>query len=204
MLGPVQFVLYTTPLSDIIASHSVNHQLFFSDDTQLQKSTPPNDVQSIIRDLQLCIDDIKSWMCSNQLKLNENKTEAILFSTLFLPSDFLLSSVTVGTDQIAFPDKVGNLGFFLDCNLTMKQHVIKVCQTAGYELKRISSVRSYLTEDATKQLVTSCVLSRLDYCNSLLMGTPNSIIQPMQKVQNAAARLILTAPRHQHCTPLLQ
>ena len=35
VLGPV---LYTTPLSDFIANHSVNHQLF-ADDTQLQKST---------------------------------------------------------------------------------------------------------------------------------------------------------------------
>ena len=55
-----------------------------------------------------------------------------------------------------------------------------------------------------KPLVTSCVLSRLDYCNSLLVGTSNSVIQPMQKVQNAAAHFILRAPRHQHCTPLLQ
>ena len=47
-------------------------------------------------------------------------------------------------------------------------------------------------------------MSRLDYCNSLLMGTPNSVIQPMQKVQNTAARLILRAPCHQNCTPLLQ
>ena len=47
-------------------------------------------------------------------------------------------------------------------------------------------------------------MSRLDYCNSLLMGTPNSVIQPMHKVQNAAARLFLRALRHQHCTPLLQ
>ena len=36
------------------------------------------------------------------------------------------------------------------------------------------------------------------------MGTSNSVIQPMQKVQNAAAHFILRAPRHQHCTPLLQ
>ena len=86
----------------------------------------------------------------------------------------------------------------------MKQHVMKVCQTACNELKRLSSVRSYRTEDATKKLVTSCVLSRLDYCNSLLTGTPNSVIQPMQKVRNSAARLILRAPRHQHCTPFLQ
>ena len=109
-----------------------------------------------------------------------------------------------GTHQIVFSDKVRNLGFILDSNLTMKQHVNKICQTAYYELKRISSIRRYLTEDAAKQLVTSCVLSGLDYCNSLLMGTPNSVIQPMQKVQNTAARLILRAPRHQNCTPLLQ
>ena len=124
--------------------------------------------------------------------------------TLSLPSDCLSSSVTVGTHQIAFSDKFWNLGFILDSNLTMKQHVIKVCHTAYYELKRISSIRSYLTEDATEKLVTSCVSSRLDYCNSPLMSTPNSVIQPMQEVQNAAACLILRAPCHQHSTPLLQ
>ena len=52
----------------------------------------------------------------------------------------------------------------------MKQHVIKICQTAYYELKRINSIRRYLKENAAKLLVTSCVLSRLDYWNSLLMG----------------------------------
>ena len=124
VLGPILFVLYTTPLSDIIASHSVNYQLF-ANHTQLQKSTLPNDLQSLTRDLQLCTDDMKSWMCSNQLKLNEDKTEAILFSTHSLPSDRLPSSVTVGTHQIAFSDKVRNLGFILDSNLTMKQQDIK-------------------------------------------------------------------------------
>ena len=85
VLGPVLFVLYTTPLSDIITSHLINHKLF-ADDTQLQKSTPPNDVQSLTRDLQLRTDDIKSWLCSNQLKLNEDKTEAFFFSLETLSS----------------------------------------------------------------------------------------------------------------------
>ena len=158
--------------SGIIANHSVNHQLF-ADDTQLQKSTPPNDVQSFTHDLQSCTDDIKAWMCNNQLKLNEDKTEAILFSTPSLSSCHCLpSSVMVGTREIMFSGKVRNLGFILDSNLTMKQHVIKICQTAYYELKRISSICMYLTEDAEKQLVTSCVLSRLsshghsELCNS--------------------------------------
>ena len=88
--------------------------------------------------------------------------------------------------------------------LTSVKHVIKICQTAYYELKRISANGRYLTEDATKRLVTFCVLSRLDYCNSLLMGTPSSVIQPMQKVQNTAARLILGAPRHRNLQPHLR
>ena len=110
----------------------------------------------------------------------------------------------VGTHEIVFSDNVRiNLGFILDSNLTLKQH-IKICQTAYCELKRIISICRYLIEDAAKQLVTSCVLFRLDYCNSLLVNTVSSVIQPMQKVQNTAARLILRAPCHQNCTPLLR
>ena len=83
----------------------------------------------------------------------------------------------------------------------------KVCQTAYFEVKRVSSIRKFLTEDAAKTLVTSYIyiLSLLDYCNCLLMGTPNSVIQPLQKIQNFVARLVLLAPCHQHseCVAML-
>ena len=122
-------------------SQSVNHQLL-ADDTELQKSTPPNDVQSLTHDLQSCTDDIKAWMCNNGLKLNEDKIEAILFSAPSVSSCHCLpSSLMVGTHEILFSDKVRNLGFILDSNLTMKQHVIKIYQTAYYQLKHISSIR---------------------------------------------------------------
>ena len=78
VLGPVLFVLYTTPLSDIIVNHSVNHQLF-ADDTQLQKSAPLSDVTNLTTELNACTDNIKTWMTENQLKLNDDKTEAPLF-----------------------------------------------------------------------------------------------------------------------------
>ena len=48
------------------------------------------------------------------------------------------------------------------------------------------------------------ILSWIDYCNCLLMGMPNSVIQPLQKIQNFAAWLVLSAPRHHHSTPLLK
>ena len=73
VLGSILFVLYTTPLSDIIANHSVNHQLF-GDDRQLQKSAPLSEVTILTKELNACTDDIKTWMTENQLKLNVNKT----------------------------------------------------------------------------------------------------------------------------------
>ena len=204
VLGPVLFVLYTTPLSDTISAHPVNHHLY-ADDTQLQNTGQPSNIHTVTQELQACTDDIKTWMGNNQLKLNDDKTEAIMFSPPSLPSSCILPShITVGSHVIPFAGKVRNLGFTLDAKLSMKQHVTKVCQAAFYELKRISSIRKYLTEDATKTLVTSCILSRLDYCNSLLMGSPQSVIEPLQKVQNSAARLILKASRRQPCTPLMK
>ena len=37
-----------------------------------------------------------------------------------------------------------------------------------------------------------------------VMGIPDSVIQPLQKIQNFAARLVLLAPRHHHSIPLLE
>jgi hypothetical protein len=204
VLGPVLFVLYTTPLSDLIKDHSIHHQLF-ADDTQLHKSSSPNSLPVISDELKDCTSAIKVWMSENQLKLNDDKTEAILLApdkftdTLELPS-----SVPIGSHSIPFSDSARNLGFVLDSKLTMKKHVVSICQSAYCELRRISSIRRYLTKEATQVLVTSCILSKLDYCNSLLMGTDLVVTNPMQKVQNFAARLIFGASRRQSADPLIQ
>ena len=71
------------------------------------------------------------------------------------------------------------------------------------ELRRISSIHHFLLMDATKTLMCSLVLSKLDYCNSLLSGSPQYFIQLFQKVQNTAARITLRAPRAEITSPLL-
>ena len=126
----------------------------------------------LTKELNACTDNIKTWMTENQLKLNDDKTEALLFpfSSSLKPSTCPLPhSITLGSHNIPFSDSARNLGFILNSKLSMKKHIIKVCQTAYFELKRISSIRRFLTEDATKTLVTSYILSRLDYCNCLFI-----------------------------------
>ena len=87
----------------------------------------------------------------------------------------------------------------------MKKHVIKICQTAYFEIKRIRSVHRFLTEDTAKTLLLPISSHGLTTsCNCLLMGTPDSVIQPLQNILNFAARLVLLKPRHHHSTPLLE
>ena len=80
VLGPVPFVLYTTPLSSIIANHSVNHPLF-ADNTQLQKSAPLSKVTKLTKEFDACTDDIKhGWP---KISLNLTTTKQKLFSFTF-------------------------------------------------------------------------------------------------------------------------
>ena len=50
----------------------------------------------------------------------------------------------------------------------------------------------------------SLVLSRLDYCNSILSGCPQNLLDRLQKVQDAAARLVCKAKKSDHIRPMLQ
>ena len=101
-------------------------------------------------------------MAENQLKLNGNKTEALLFSFWsFLKSSTVSHphSNTLGSHNIPFSGSARNLGFILDSKLSMKKHIIKISETAYFELKCVSSIHRFLTEDAPQTLVTSYILS---------------------------------------------
>ena len=99
---------------------------------------------------------------------------------------------------------VKNFGVTLDSNLSMSQHISNTCKAAYIQIRHISSIRHLLTTQATQTLVFSLVLSRLDYCNSLLSGCPQYLLDKIQKVQNAAARLVCKAKKSDHIHPILE
>lgn len=63
------------------------------------------------------------------------------------------------------------------------------------EIRHIGTMRVYLTVDATKTLICAFVLSKLDYCNSLLSGWAMYLLRKLQKIQNSAAIFSLS-PKH--------
>ena len=79
---------------------------------------------------------------------------------------------------------------FLPSQLSMQGHILKTTQTCFFHLRRLRQVRRLLGRDVTANLVCAFVLSRLDYGNALLAGLPYSTIAPLQRVINAAVRLV--------------
>ena len=174
-LGPILFTMYTKPLSAIIDSHSIIHHSF-DDDLQLLMSAPPARISELLHSMQSFICDVIAWATVNMPKLHDNKTELMLVTskrTKHLHS--LPTSLTIGNAKIRLKKSVKNLGFTLDCHLTMSVHVSNISRTCYFELRCLASIRRFLTSTATATLVSAFVLSRINYCNSLLFGSTHDV-----------------------------
>jgi len=82
--------------------------------------------------------------------------------------------------------------------------VASVCRSAHYHLRQIRPTLQSLSRDAAKTLVQAFISSSLEYCNSVLYGVTDNLLQRLQSVQNAAARLITRTGRREHISPVLQ
>ena len=120
-------------------------------------------------------------------------------------SSFNLTAIRVAGCRVLVLDKpISNLGVSFDRNLSMCNQVHRVVRSAYFQLRSIGLAQKMLTVAATKQLVQALVISRLDYCNSLLTGIPTSLMSRLEMVQHRAARLIFRSSGHQSVTVLMK
>src|SRR6218665_453221 len=156
----------------------------YADDTQLYIKLCCTNLENTKMKMAACVHHIQSLCASMSLKLNATKTELIWFDRR--------SRVDVNTTknlnlvpQCSIPpfDVMRDLGVLLDCRLNMTQHVSSTARTCFFHLRRIRQVRSCLDKTCRRiLLVQALVISRLDYCNSVLSGLPSSTLQPLSLV----------------------
>ncbi|CAJ0965208.1 unnamed protein product [Ranitomeya imitator] len=142
-------------------------------------------------------------MSSLYLKLNLSKTELLVFSpSTNLPLPDIAISVCGST--ITPKQHACCLGVILDSDLSFTPHIRSLARSSYLHLKNISRIRPFLTFDSAKTLTVSLIHSRLDYCNSLLIGLPLTKLSPLQSVMNAAARIIFLTNRYTDASTLCQ
>ena len=191
VLGPKIYCMYTKPVSDIIQRHGLSYHSY-ADDTQLYMTMDHsnNNWRDGLARIQLCVSEIREWMNQNMLKLNDDKTELIVFTSKYKQDLYNDLSITIGDTVVDCSSQVKNLGVIFDRVLSLRQHVSYTSKTCRFHLRNISRIRKYIPQDTSVVLVKSLVMSRLDYSNGLFYGLPKCTVSGLQGVQNSAARIV--------------
>ena len=152
--------------------------------------------------VEVCLRELNQWMLLNNLQLNNDKTELLVLHAKHRPKP-PLDLITKGDAIVEPTSSARNIGAVFDDTMSFEEHVNELCRTAFYHIRNISRIRPCLSIDSTKTLVHALVTSRLGHCNSLLYGLPDYLIQRLQYVMNAAAKVITCKRKFDHVTPLL-
>ena len=188
VLGPILYVLYTSPLGDIVRSHGLSC-FFYADDTQLNCSLKLHDQAASVQAIGSCLNDINAWILANMLKMNRDKTELLVTG----PKQKInppIKGIHLADEYIEFSNNARNIVVIFDSHVNLEKHVMNACKTAFYHLLNIAKIINCLYQHNAETLVHAFISSELDFCNALLHGLSQSVIDRLQYVQNCAARLV--------------
>lgn len=202
VLGPLLFIIYTSPLGKILRSLGVEYH-FYADDTQIYITFDIIDADAAATKVEEAVMVIKDWMAKNFLCLNDDKTEVLVIASKTAHDKLNIPHIKIGSENIIPALSAKNIGFIFDHVLDCNKQINAICKSAWYHLRTIGKIREYLDNKSTEQLIHAFITSKLDFNNCLLYGLPGSLLKKLQAIQNAAARVVSRMPKHCHITPLL-
>ena len=112
VLGPKSNCMYTKPVSDIIQRHGLsNHS--YADDAQMYMTMDHsnNDWRDGLARIELCVSEIREWVKQNMLKLNDDKTELIVFTSKYKQDVYNDLSITIGGTVVECSSQVKDLDY---------------------------------------------------------------------------------------------
>ena len=190
LLGPILFICYIATLENIIQDTSTS--LFgYADEHAVYNSFLPIDEHSVLKKLLVVTDKIRNGMRQSFLKRNDSKMEIVIFRTQNQHNKITSTAIDVWDTSVNISPKLTYLGVLLDQNLTLKSHILTKANRASYHLNTIRQIIKFLDLPAKQTLISSLVMSHLDYTNAIFVNLPNRSIYPMQEIQNHAAKLIM-------------
>ena len=146
------------------------------------------------------------WMLTNKLKINNDNTEFMVIITAHYQTTYgvLQLAVCIGGISVHAVPSLHNLGVIVDSTTDMHGQIQSVKCAMFYYLRTISNIRRFLDRDTCTKALLFLVMSRVDYCNSLLVGQSAAALWGLQLAQNYATHLVMGLRQHDLVTPALE
>ena len=139
----------------------------------------------------------KFMLNSNRLSVNPSKTKYLIIGNSQQQNKS--SSIVFCSNIISSSSSARKIGVTFDSRLSSTKHISSICKSAYYQIRQLRQIRSSLDVSSAIIFANSLVISKLDYCNSLLNGLSKFTINCLQVVQNSlACTIYLSSKRSDH------
>lgn len=203
IIGPLLFSIYSADIADCI-KHCQYH--IYADDLQVYTRVVPTEVDTCVLRINRDLDSIAQWAKRNCLTLNPLKSKYMFLGSKQQISKLSRADISLQMtgQEIERVTEARNLGVLMDGGLHFEKHIQKIVGNCFYRLKLLYRIRPYIGKELRIKLCEALVLSKLNYCTTvigpcLLRRTQRLV----QRVQNACARYCFHIPPRTHVTPFL-
>jgi len=195
--------MYTELIGEICHRHNVLYHCY-ADEIQLYCAAEGSeDLAAKLSSINECIDEQKSWMGCNMLKLNSEKTKFIIFASKKSLGRNMTPPLPWHLRDINISSCVWSLGVIFDSILSFAKHIDYIVKSCNFYIRNIGRIQQFLSKKACESLV-ALVTSRLDYCYSLLNGLSQTHMLRLQRVQNTAAHSICRIKKFENISTSFQ
>ena len=194
ILGPL-FNIYISPLLDIFDNYPDIYFHTYADDLQIYCNL--QNPSTNIATLNNCLEDIRCWLSTNSLSIKPHKTQAILINTTkTVPIVPLIQINNHAIKYNSYSDAHKNLGITIDQSLNFTQYTTDLSKSINRTLHTIRLIRTSITTELSTLLETSLILTRLDYCNSILHRLPKNSLILLNRLLNSTAHTVYIIPKY--------
>ena len=198
ILGPLLFLLY---INDLPQCLNFSHPRMYADDTSITYAG--KDLNEIDDYLNNDLKSVNTWLSSNKLTLNLTKTEFLIITSrqrrVYLSDN---PSLTINNFPIEQVSSTKSLGVIIDENLSWNTHIKTVCKKISSTLGLIKRIRDFVPFYTLLNIFNGLVKPQFDYCSLVWDCCSTGLAEKLQKLQNRAARILLSAPYDSSATDL--
>ena len=194
ILGPLLVLVY---MNDICQTSNKLELILFADDTSVCLSD--DNIDSLISDFNAELTKINSWLISNKLVLNTNKTSYMIFSNRSINYDSIV--VTLDDKIINHSNSKKKLGVTIDCKLSWNEHIDSICTKISRNIGILNKLR-YFPLNILVMLYNAIIQPYFQYCNIAWGSSSNSAMLRLLRLQKRAVRIIYHANYLAHTKPL--